>query len=94
MNKMINYPDSKDLESEFNIAAENIRKITYKPSNDVLLQLYGLFKQATVGNNTTDKPSFLDFKGKAKWDAWSKESGKGKNRAKQEYIKFVNSMLS
>jgi diazepam-binding inhibitor (GABA receptor modulating acyl-CoA-binding protein) len=39
------------------------------------LTLYGLFKQGVVGDNTTDKPGFLDFKGKAKWEAWTKNKG-------------------
>ncbi|CAG7828426.1 unnamed protein product [Allacma fusca] len=39
--------------------------------NDVKLKLYGLYKQATVGKNTTKKPGVMDFVGKAKWDAWT-----------------------
>ena len=39
------------------------------------LALYGLFKQGTVGDNTTAKPGMLDFKGKAKWEAWEKQKG-------------------
>ena len=31
------------------------------------LQLYGLYKQSTVGDVTTDRPSLLDFAGAAKW---------------------------
>jgi diazepam-binding inhibitor (GABA receptor modulating acyl-CoA-binding protein) len=38
-----------------------------KMSDDELLQIYSLYKQGTVGDNTTDKPGMLDFKGKAKW---------------------------
>lgn len=40
---------------EFNTAAEEAQKLTVKPSNDDLLKLYALFKQATVGDNTTCK---------------------------------------
>uniref|UniRef100_A0A914S4P1 ACB domain-containing protein n=1 Tax=Parascaris equorum TaxID=6256 RepID=A0A914S4P1_PAREQ len=42
---------------------------TVSPSNDELLELYGLYKQATVGDNISTKP-WLDLKGRAKWDAW------------------------
>lgn len=31
--------------------------------------LFPLCAQATVGDNTTDRPGFFDPKGKAKWDA-------------------------
>lgn len=33
------------------------------------LQLYGLYKQSTVGDVTTDRPPLLDFVGAAKWYA-------------------------
>ena len=50
-------------------------------ADDELLQLYSLFKQATVGDVNTDRPGMLDFKGKAKWDAWEKVKGKSKEDA-------------
>lgn len=57
--------------SSFDKAAAAIKKSgedkTVKMTDDELLQLYGLFKQASVGDNNTDKPGMLDFKGKAKW---------------------------
>jgi diazepam-binding inhibitor (GABA receptor modulating acyl-CoA-binding protein) len=45
-------------------------------TDDELLQIYSLFKQGSVGDNNTDKPGMLDFKGKAKWEAWNKLKGK------------------
>ena len=47
-----------------------------KMSDDELLQIYSLFKQGSVGDNTTAKPGMLDFKGKAKWEAWNGQKGK------------------
>ena len=49
-----------------------------KMTDDELLQIYSLYKQGTAGDNTTDKPGMLDFKGKAKWEAWAKLKGKSK----------------
>ena len=37
--------------------------------NDQLLQLYGLYKQATEGDVHGPKPGMLDLKGKAKYQA-------------------------
>ena len=37
-----------------------------------MLELYALFKQANVGDVNTARPGMMDFKGKAKWDAWKK----------------------
>ena len=46
----------------FETAANNIKSSAsrnVKMTNDELLQVYGLYKQATVGDNNTDKPSFI-----------------------------------
>ena len=43
------------LLQQFTTAAEEVHKLPTKPSNDELLELYGLYKQATVGDNKTCK---------------------------------------
>jgi diazepam-binding inhibitor (GABA receptor modulating acyl-CoA-binding protein) len=52
-----------------------VKHLKGSPSNEEMLQLYGLFKQANVGDNTTAKPGMLDMKGKAKWSAWEEKKG-------------------
>jgi diazepam-binding inhibitor (GABA receptor modulating acyl-CoA-binding protein) len=64
--------------SKFETAAKEIKdsaKANVKMTDDELLQIYSLYKQGTVGDNNTDKPGMLDFKGKAKWEAWTKIKG-------------------
>ena len=39
------------------------------------LKLYGLFKQGTLGDNTTARPGMFDQKGRYKWDQWDKQKG-------------------
>ncbi|KAL7029029.1 hypothetical protein ACKWTF_006069 [Chironomus riparius] len=63
------------LKEDFDTAAEKVKNLKSKPSDQDLLELYGLFKQATVGDNNTEKPGMLDFKGKAKWEAWNGRKG-------------------
>jgi acyl-CoA-binding protein len=63
-------------------------------TDDELLQIYSLFKQGTVGNNNTEKPGMLDFKGKAKWEAWNKLKGKSKEQAQTEYIELARTLLA
>jgi acyl-CoA-binding protein len=53
--------------------------------NETKLLLYGLFKQATTGNNTTPKPGWLDPVGRAKWTAWLSHADKPPHRAMMEY---------
>ena len=40
-------------QADFDAAAAAVKQLTQRPSNDELLQLYGLFKQVTVGDNNT-----------------------------------------
>lgn len=64
-----------------------------KTSDDNKLALYALYKQATVGNNTTDKPGTFDFKGKAKWEAWNKKKDVSSDQAKTDYVALAKSIL-
>uniref|UniRef100_A0A8C6M5Y7 Diazepam binding inhibitor, acyl-CoA binding protein n=1 Tax=Nothobranchius furzeri TaxID=105023 RepID=A0A8C6M5Y7_NOTFU len=81
---------SNNLTSMF-LAAE-VKQLKAKPSDDEMLQIYSLFKQATVGDVNTARPGMLDFTGKAKWDAWEKQKGKNKEDAISEYIKLVEEL--
>ncbi|KAJ3044790.1 hypothetical protein HDV00_000667 [Rhizophlyctis rosea] len=79
---------------EFVQAASDVKALTYKPSNDELLKLYGLFKQGIVGDNDTAKPGLLDLQGRAKWDAWTALKGTSKADAQAQYIALVKSLQS
>lgn len=50
------------------------------------------FIEATIGDNNTSRPGMMDFKGKAKWDAWDKNKGKSQEDARQEYVAFVQEL--
>ncbi|XP_050304530.1 acyl-CoA-binding protein homolog isoform X2 [Anthonomus grandis grandis] len=82
------------LDENFNKAAENVKNLKSKPSDNDLLELYALFKQATVGDVNTDRPGMLDLKGKAKWDAWNERKGMSQTEAKEKYIAKVESLIS
>jgi len=60
--------------------------------NDTLLSLYAYFKQATVGDVNTEKPSFFNFKDTAKWSAWEKVKGMTTIQAQGQYIKLVKDL--
>jgi diazepam-binding inhibitor (GABA receptor modulating acyl-CoA-binding protein) len=77
---------------EFIAAAEAVQNLPTKPDDKTLLQLYGLYKQATVGDINTPRPGLFDVKGKAKWDAWKENEGMSKEAAQQAYIDLVNSL--
>lgn len=82
-----------DLQKEFEEATANSKNLSEKPSNEILLQLYSLYKQATAGDNTGEPPSNpFDFVNKAKHDAWLSLKGKTKEAAMQEYVDLVNKL--
>jgi diazepam-binding inhibitor (GABA receptor modulating acyl-CoA-binding protein) len=80
--------------SQFLQAAEAVNQLSNTPDNTTLGILYGLYKQATVGNNNTNKPSIIDVKGTVKWNNWNNYKGYSKHQAEVEYIKLVNKLIS
>ncbi|KAF8951445.1 Acyl-CoA-binding domain-containing protein 1, partial [Haplosporangium bisporale] len=78
--------------AEFDAAAVKVKTLTTSPSNSDLLELYALFKQATVGNNTTARPGMFDPKGKAKWDAWEAKKNVTAEDAEKQYIALVEKL--
>jgi len=74
---------------EFDAAAAKVKTLTTRPSDADLLILYGLFKQAEVGDCNTSRPGMLDLKGKAKWDAWDGNKGMSKDDAMAKYVAKV-----
>lgn len=82
-----------DIQTRFQAAVAGSRSsITQRPDNAALLQLYGLYKQATEGDVATEKPGFSDLVGRAKWDAWNKLQGLSHEEAMQQYIDLVTSL--
>ncbi|VDP06115.1 unnamed protein product [Soboliphyme baturini] len=75
-----------DLCKKFEEMAETVRNLKTRPTDDEMLDIYGLYKQAMVGDVTSDKPTFFDFKGKSKWEAWKKCKGISKESAMNQYI--------
>ena len=80
--------------TQFLQAAEAVNQLSTKPDNTTLGKLYGLYKQATVGDNNTNKPGILDVKGNAKWNSWNNYKGYSKYQAEIEYIKLVNKLIA
>ena len=62
--------------------------------NEQLKIVYGLYKQATMGDNTSSRPGMLSgFEAQGKWDAWDAQKGKSKDEAAAEYVTFVKGLL-
>lgn len=82
-----------ELNNLFEQAVVNSKLLSEKPGNDVLLQLYSLYKQATEGDVTGDAPANpFDFVAKAKYNAWESLKGVASDDAKQQYIDLVDKL--
>jgi diazepam-binding inhibitor (GABA receptor modulator, acyl-CoA-binding protein) len=79
-------------QEEFEQAVAQSKQLTERPSNNILLQLYSLYKQATEGDVNTERPGGFDFKNIAKWDAWKNLEGTSQEDARAQYVQLVNSL--
>ena len=81
-----------DLQADFDAAVASSKKLATRPDNTTLLKIYGLYKQATAGDNGEKKPGFGDMVGRAKWDAWNALKGTGSDDAKKQYVELIQSL--
>ena len=75
-------------QKEFETALAEVKTLANQPPN-VLLELYGLYKQASDGDVLGKRPGMLDIKGRAKYDAWATRKGMTREAAMDEYVKVV-----
>ena len=82
-----------NLNEKFEDSVNRVQTLPSRPSNENLLKLYGLYKQATEGDNTLDRPGGFDFKAIAKYDSWASLKGMPQEDAKQAYIELVDTLI-
>ena len=82
-----------DLKERFEGAIKKAKELPSQ-SNDTLLELYGLYKQATEGDVQGDRPGGFDFRGAAKYDAWENRRGMSADDAMQAYVDLVDSLAA
>lgn len=81
------------ITENFEAAVIRSKKLPNQP-NDVLLNIYSLFKQSTEGDINIEKPAMFDFVGAAKYNAWEALKGTSKDEAMQQYIRLIDSLES
>ncbi|KAL7214067.1 hypothetical protein ACSBR1_026478 [Camellia fascicularis] len=89
--------ESTELDEEFSaatafVAAVASDRLSQKVSNDVQLQLYGLYKIATEGPCSVPQPSALKMTARAKWQAWQKLGAMPPEEAMVKYIAIVTEL--
>lgn len=80
------------VQAEFETAVARVNGLARAPGNDVLLALYGLYKQATAGDATGKRPGMMDLRGRAKYDAWAGRKGMSREDAMRAYIEAAGKL--
>jgi diazepam-binding inhibitor (GABA receptor modulating acyl-CoA-binding protein) len=70
-------------------AVNNLNKL----DTHAQLKLYGLFKQATIGDINILKPGVFNARGRAKYNAWYERRGLSSAESELLYIKLVSELL-
>lgn len=73
------------------------KDITNSLNESIILNIYGLYKQATEGNAPDQPPSssfniFDNVKKQRKHDAWRKYANMTKTQARSQYIAIINQL--
>jgi len=85
------------IEDEFNAAVNIIQNlpqegvISIDPS--LKLSLYGWYKIATEGDNTTEKPPLWHLQSRTKWHIWNDLNGTCEIEAKEKYVLELKKLL-
>jgi acyl-CoA-binding protein len=82
----------EELEQRFERASDEVTDLPEEPDNDTLLELYGLYKQATEGDVEGERPGMLSFTKRAKYDAWAELEGTDSEAAMRDYIELVEDL--
>ncbi|XP_074518600.1 acyl-CoA-binding domain-containing protein 4 [Halichoeres trimaculatus] len=79
-----------DHQKRFQVAVDVIHNLpkngSYRPSYEVMLRFYSLYKQAVCGPCTVSRPGFWDPVGRYKWDAWSSLGEMSSESAMAAYV--------
>ncbi|KAG8931344.1 hypothetical protein FRC02_002851 [Tulasnella sp. 418] len=89
--------DATPLDAQFNRAVEIVQGLPntgpIQTGYEEKLAMYSLYKQATVGDVTGQRPGMWDMLGRAKWDAWEKQRGLDQQQAKYLYVETLQKVL-
>lgn len=80
------------LHDQFTQAQKDVNALPARPDNDTMLKLYALYKQATKGDASGERPGGFDFARRAKFDAWEALKGTDKQDAMKGYVELVKKL--
>ena len=79
----------EEIHKSFILTTEWVSKNKMPATNDEKLICYGFYKQATEGDNISEKPWAIQLEKNAKWEAWETNKGIASEEAKKLYISKI-----
>ena len=90
--KLAQLADAASLRKQFDdVCAKQGPIIASSGSDADKLKAYALFKQATVGDCSGERPGAFQFVARAKYDAWDAVKGMSRDDAMRDYVKRFGS---
>jgi len=87
--------DAPGLQQRFEAAVEKVANAPkggpLKPSNEMKLKMYALYRQARDGDVEGKRPGMMDVVGRFKYDAWAELKGTAREEAMRRYVEEVES---
>lgn len=71
----------------------NNKQLSENVTDEDALELYGMYKQSTLGDNTLECPGVFSYVSRKKWESWYGYKGIKKHVAKKLYCKKVQSLI-
>jgi len=65
-----------------------------RPTDQELLELYGYYKQATIGDCNIPEPSMFNYTSNSKWHAWNKQRGLSRDLSIKRWKQAALEILS
>jgi pimeloyl-ACP methyl ester carboxylesterase/acyl-CoA-binding protein len=85
-----------DLVARFEAAVAKVASApsdgSMKPSNEMKLKMYALYRQARDGDAQGKRPGMMDLVGRFKYDAWAELKGLAREEAMRRYADEVDSL--
>jgi diazepam-binding inhibitor (GABA receptor modulator, acyl-CoA-binding protein) len=81
------------ISDDFAAAQVRVKQLPRLPATDELLELYSLYKQAKLGDVQGKRPEALDFKARAKYDAWAARKATSRKDAMTAYVDLVAKLM-
>ncbi|XP_021935607.1 acyl-CoA-binding domain-containing protein 6-like [Zootermopsis nevadensis] len=81
-----------ELSDMFERSANHLKSIIGKLEPGHLLELYGFYKQATVGPCNISKPRWYEMQAKQKWEAWQALGDMSREIAMKNYVQLISEL--